>query len=449
MFDNFESWTIKPNYDFKQIMNEIKLHEFNNKYVLNIENQCFNLIEKFVFEISNFHITKINLNKSDICIEYFIENLTTTNMDIDYIKNKNTFADYKENYYPIITTITYLNDNDIPDVLTNIDIESYMFKNINENVEFGLSFPKKLKHISFNGDKYYHGINNILNKNDKRITLKINIWKSDANNVNLHLNLNLNNVKSNFVFSKNDNIIETFEKSNVHNDIYLENNLLNEDFVENLLYRNSIYLDTKTLEKILQNKDDFDLILIKQEPTKKENKRRTLIDINCNKFLQRFTFKHFYEKFICSFIINNCVNLFDNDSKIMNYNNCKTLDIEVVPQIMNIVISSFELIIEKIKKIYCFKDINSYCIEKIFIIKNNEQVLNNFSKNNSSICINILLNSVFQGGNLEFEDGLETELEIGEMIIFNGNVSHRLLPVKNGSQYILVGLLNIYEEILI
>jgi hypothetical protein len=369
-------------------------------------------------------------------------------MDIDYIKNKNSFADYKENYFPIITTITYLNDNDIPDVLTNIDVESYMFKNINEKFVFGVSFPKKLKHISFNGDKYYHGINNILNKNDERITLKINIWKSYPNNVKLHLHLNLNKIKSEFCFSKNDNIIEMFEKSNVHNDFYLENNLLNEDFVENLLYRNSIYLDTKMLEKILQNKDDFDLILIKQEP-KKENKRRTLIDINCNKFLQRFTFKHFYEKFICSFIINNCVNLFDNDSKIMNYNNCKTLDIEVVPQIMNIVISSFELIIEKIKKIYCFKDINSYCIEKIFIIKNDENCLNNFSKKNSSMCINILLNSVFEGGNLEFDDGLETELEIGDMIIFNGNSSYRHLPVKNGVQYILVGLLNIYEEILI
>lgn len=449
MFDNFESWTIKPNYDFEKIMNEIKLHEINHNYLLNIEKKSFHLIEKFVFEISHFHITKLNLNESDICIEYFFENLTTSKMDIDYIKNTNSFADYKEHYFPIITTITYLNDNDIPDVLTNIDVESYMFKNISETFAFGVSFPKKLKHISFNGDKYYHGINNILNKNDERITLKINIWKSDPNNVNLHLNSNVNNIKSNFVFSKNDNIIETFEKSNVHNVIYLENDIFSEDFVENLLYRNFISFDEQILEKILQNKDEFDLILIKQEPTKKENKRRTLIDINCNKFLQRFTFKHFYEKFICSFIINNCVNLFDDNYKIMNYNNCKTIDIEFVPQIMNIVISSFELIIEKIKKIYCFKDINSYCIEKIFIIKNDENDLNNFSKNNSSMCINILLNSVFEGGNLEFGDGLETELEIGDMIIFNGNSSYRHLPVKNGVQYILVGLLNIYEEILI
>ena len=74
MFDNFESWTIKPNYDFEKIMNEIKLHEINHNYLLNIEKKSFHLIEKFVFEISHFHITKLNLNESDICIEYFFEN---------------------------------------------------------------------------------------------------------------------------------------------------------------------------------------------------------------------------------------------------------------------------------------------------------------------------------------------------------------------------------------
>jgi predicted 2-oxoglutarate/Fe(II)-dependent dioxygenase YbiX len=123
------------------------------------------------------------------------------------------------------------------------------------------------------------------------------------------------------------------------------------------------------------------------------------------------------------------------------------LDIDKVPNIINIIINSFQyIIIENIQNSYCLKDNESYHIDKIFIIKNDTSTVSEFFCEKSAISINIMLNSKYEGGNLNFDDNLVTKLDIGDMIIYSSNTNHTYLPITSGLQYILVGLINIYEK---
>jgi predicted 2-oxoglutarate/Fe(II)-dependent dioxygenase YbiX len=44
-----------------------------------------------------------------------------------------------------------------------------------------------------------------------------------------------------------------------------------------------------------------------------------------------------------------------------------------------------------------------------------------------------------------FDDELENNLQMGDLIIYSGETNHKYLPVTSGTQYIIVGLINIYE----
>lgn len=419
--------------DSSNILKDIELFNLNTKYLLNIEQENFTIIEKIVYELVLFHIEKLELKISDIYIEFYIENLISSKMNNDYYKNE-----FNETFSPIVSTITYLNNNNITDLFTNIEMESYKFKNFNKNNILGFSFPKFLKHISFEGSKYFHGIYNLFNELQERITLKVNIWTKKIN-----VNFYENKIgKSNFL-NKNDNIVFITEKNNK---CIIDNvESLNEEMLENILYKNYINFEGEILENLLKKYNDNDIIIFENKVinlNKDIYKQQKIINISSKKFLQRFIFKNFYDKFICNFIVNEMISSFNN---IINYNNHEIIDIEINPRIMNLILTSFQLIIENIKKSYCLKNNNSYNINKIFILKNNISVLNNFFNDNSSITINIILNSKYEGGSLMFDDDLENNLEMGDMIIFSGETNHKYLPIINGSQYILVGLINICE----
>jgi len=443
MLNNIYYLKIK-NYDLN-IVKETELFKMNEKYLLNIEKEKFNIIEKIVYELALFHIEKLELKKDDIFIEFYIENLLMSKMDIEFYKDINNKILYK----PFLTSITYLNNSSIPDIFTDVDIDTYKFKSFNEKNVLGFSFPKFLKHISFEGGKYFHGINNLSNENDERITLKVNIWNKTLNK-EIFNNNEIND--QNIIFHKNDKIIDFIEKTDNNYIISDVESLINEELFENILYKNNINFEGEILKNLLKLSNDYDFLTLKNNEETNDfnknmnNKPQILINTSSKKFLQRFTFKNFYEKFICNFIANDVTSfLNNNNNNSVNYNNHEIVDIEKTPRIMNIILTSFQLIIENIKLSYCLKKNESYHIDKIFILKNNISTINNFFNDKNTITINILLNSKYEGGNLMFDDELENKLEMGDMIIYSGDTNHKYLPITNGTQYILVGLINIYE----
>ena len=449
--DDIKVWNLKLISDMTDIMNEIKLFKLNTKYLLNIENKTFTFIEMLVYELAMYHIKRLNLNE-DLFIEFFIENITSSKMDIESDKNVSCVIDQQNSDSPIITTITYLNNNDIPDILTNIDIDSYKYKNIINNSYIGFSFPKLFKHISFNGGKYYHGIYNIFNNNtdiDKRITLKINIWNKIPNNSNYYSNdifdFDILNNKIHH-FSKNEKIINIFEEINNTYKMSVKEDIIDE-FYENILYKHYYNFDHEIHSKLASLYNNFNFLLIEKKEIIIKNKIKQELDNSSRIFLQRFKFIKFYNEFVCNYIINQSLSFFNNDNIVSTYNNYKSLDIDNVPSIMNLILTSFQLVIDNIKTSFCLKNKNSYNIEKVFIIKNNTSILNDFFNDNTTICINILLNSNFEGGNLGFDDELEYNLNVGDLIIYSGKNKRSYLPVTTGTQYLLVGLINIYNEI--
>jgi hypothetical protein len=444
MFDTLSSWNLKLIYEI-DLVKEITSFDINKKYLLNTEKLKFNVIEKIVYELSEFHIKQLNLNEKNVFIEFFIEDLVKSKMDINYDKKIT-----EQFISPSISTITYLNNNNIPDILTDIDIETYKFKNVENKNSLGFSFPRFLKHVSFEGGKFFHGIENIFNENTQRITLKVNIWDKRPMDIPLYEN---ELTSQNNIYSLEKIILDNFEKSSKTNKILTTENVINENLFENILYKNHINFENETLESLSKFYNEYDIIILEKEETKIDNINKIItmrkhIDISSKKFLQRFMFKNIYNKFMCNFIMNESLHFLKNNENLIDYNNYKILDIDKVPDIINIIINSFQyIIIENIQKSYCLKDNESYHIDKIFIIKNDTSKVSEFFCEKSSISINIMLNTQFEGGNLNFDDGLVTKLDIGDMIIYSSNTNHTYLPVSSGLQYVLVGLINIYEKL--
>jgi hypothetical protein len=350
---------------------------------------------------------------------------------------------------PIITTITYLNDSNIPDILTNIDVDTYKFKDLDNNSKIAFSFPKYMKHITFNGGKFFHGINNLFNDTEfkDRITLKINIWNKQPSKIEYFVCPDDISISK---FTKYDILIKMWNETDNKITSLVNVDVLNSVFFENLLYKNNISLDSQILNMLTDLQEKYNLIMLERENiTKPQNNIvKTHIDFNKPKFIQRFLCEKFYNEFMCNFIISQSIPHFNNNNSVFDYNNYKSIDIDNVNNITTIVLMSFQNIIENIKKLYCLKENNSYHIDKIFIVKNDTftKRKNIDFNNNTSITINILLNTTFKGGTIQFTDELNTLLSKGDMIIYKSDTFQEYCSITNGEQYILVGLINIYEK---
>ena len=277
--------------------------------------------------------------------------------------------------------------------------------------------------------------------------MKVNIWDERPMDIPFYEN---DLSSQNNIYSLDKNILDNFEKSIKTNKILTGENVINENLFENILYKNHINFENETLESLSKFYNEYDILILEKEETKIDNKNNIIrkhIDISSKKFLQRFMFKNIYNKLMCNFIINESLPFLNNNENLVDYNNYKILEIDKVPKIINIIINSFQcIIIENIQKSYCLKDNESYHIDKIFIIKNDRSIVSEFFCEKSAISINIMLNSKYEGGNLMFDDELENNLEIGDMIIYSGETKRKYLPITSGLQYILVGLINIYEK---
>jgi len=427
---------IKDDIEFYKLLNTF---EQNKKYLLNNKKEFFSLVEKLLYELALYHAKCLDLNEEDIFIEFCVKTELSNNFDIEYDKHYMPGENLLDIVTPVITTITYLNNNKIPDIITNIDMDSYKFKEFhsgNNTIKF--IFPKLLKHISFDGGKFYHGIQNILNETNERLILKMNIWITKPLNIPFFVD------NSEQTISKNIKIIDKIEE--LDNNIIIEDDHIDNYFFENMLYKHNLKLNNKIYEIIKQKSDILDFLITSKNDKNDKNYKndKILIDISKTKFIQRFLFKKFYENFICNYILNQSILIFNKNNE-NNENNENIIEIDKIPNIMSLILTSFQIIIENIKKSYGIRNNVSYNIEKLFII-NRSSLINEQLHDSSLITVNILLSSKFDGGHLQFDDELEYFLEQGDMIIFNSNHKPLYQPIISGNQYILVGLINIYKQ---
>lgn len=177
---------------YEELVNFAKNLTFKQTYLLNTKftDENNNFIEKFVFDTAEFHISEynkkhnMNINIYDIFIEFWCLNdnhfkkMHFDKDEQDYLINNN----YKTYRTPFLSCITYLNDNVYAPTLITDNVRKYGSDESNEDcysgkhTNFGMIFPKKMKQITFDGGKYYHGMYLLDEKCNNRLVLPINFW---------------------------------------------------------------------------------------------------------------------------------------------------------------------------------------------------------------------------------------------------------------------------------
>jgi hypothetical protein len=119
--DDILTWKIKEFIFEKDLFSEI--NEMNNKtYLLDLNKNKYSILEKYVYDIACFHIKRlffegsIQIDINDFKNDYFIEfwcktKYTTSSLHVDCDENlRKEKLDYN---YPLLSCITYLNDNNL------------------------------------------------------------------------------------------------------------------------------------------------------------------------------------------------------------------------------------------------------------------------------------------------------------------------------------------------
>jgi len=446
-------WKIKENLD-----NLISYTDYPYTMLLDIKSNTeeYDELENVVFQISKMHLNRLNIILDDsIYIEFWLKNQTILHryhLDCDEYErcNNKTFV------YPLVSCVTYLNDNPNPNFISNINYEEYKYKDFENQLGFSLIYPEKGKHIYFDGSKF-HGVtatNTELN-NEPRYLLGINIWKSHKP---LNRTCYISNKKS-IIYGENKEL--TFEVDhNIYNIDLNDKSKINLTIFNKLLYENNI-TDLQEIDKyksisknIIINFKKKELFEILQKTNIKTDIDfiRNNEELTVNRFLQRVVIPKIYSKDICKWIINEGEKYALNNGGWTNYRhkNYQTTDLPInrIPNIQSFILSSFPDIVSKVIKMYGVIHAR-LDVSDMFLVKYNENLQNELEihKDGCDLSLNVSLSEPndYEGGGTLFTDGIRYILEQGDMLVHCGQVKHAGIKITKGNRYILVTFMNFID----
>jgi hypothetical protein len=458
-----ENWEIDVTSEISEMIYDHFTNEFIQKTkLLNTNQDNFNLLEKYVYDISMFHFNRLNIEyNSDMhYIEFWCKtNVQLNNFHFDCDENE---RDMENNFiYPLLSNIIYLNDSIYPTVITDINLEKYKYKEFQNEKNIMIVFPKKNKHITFDGSKR-HGVSSIFeedNINGSRYIIAINLWDRKPTNVEYYQKQQIEKT-----YDNNMQLVNITPCNQVENVIFIKN-LLNNDFFEKLFYKNknmcSVFSDLlktrfyENNEYIFKIEEEND----KEFKIKKDEKFmidyeniKTIDNISSNnRFLQRFILNNIYSQDTCEWLINESeLYAKENGGWTTNrHNNYPTTDIPVenIKPIFTYVLRTIRNIMSKIYKSYCIPENITINVVDLFIVKYEKDSQNKLETHTdgSFITFSIMLSSSkdYEGGGTEFNDGIQMFLEQGDILVHSGYVKHSGLEITKGSRYILVGFTSI------
>jgi hypothetical protein len=471
--NNIDIWNIEFNLDNQEIIDNFL------KNTLHVPLSLLNLLkskneysfeEQIVYNIAEFHFNRMNISlDNSVFVEFWFKSIPDTDnfhLDCDeFIKsNQNKYV------HPLLSCVTYLNDHNCPTVLTNIDYDTYKYKEFEDQTSLYLSFPRFGKHITFEPNKF-HGISNLFNNDNykkARYMLAINLWDKKPENVPYYdIKLNEQLIEDKTIIKIETNISKIV--SNPFESIIVSNKIKIVDFFERLLYHKEKNLFLMFEEFISENSNNHCFEIILKHETEKDklqqklkNKYGNIIDdinsimdenavISYNRFLQRFSYQKIFTNDICRWIINECENYANSNGGWTTKRHVKypttDLPIENVKPIFPFIVETFKTIADKIKKSYNLNDDIKLNFVDVFIVKykHNEQSFLELHKDGSFLSFNILLSNQddFEGGGTYFDDGLIMTQEQGDLTIHSSKIKHAGLPITKGTRYLLVGFVNI------
>jgi hypothetical protein len=460
---------ISFNESFIQIPDYVNhlLYELNKSYLYN--STINNVFQNFVYNIAMFQFSKLNIeyNPKIHYIEFLFENLS---------ENKNFYIKCNEidnNYiYPLLTSITYLNDNSIPTIITPFNLDSYKYKNFSNDQKLVFVFPKKGKHISFNSE-YYSGVFNISEDEifNNRYSLIIHLWNKKPIDIEYFQ----------FITEKSENYCNLMitENSQIRT-LFLDKTIINFDFFENAFYKkkHNIFFQLKDIfinlsdyyeinESDSYEYDSFILtttnlpLLQKKTNNLLLNKYGNIIyDIipiylnleltSTNRFNKYFIISEIYSKDICKWIIDEAnhyliQNMWVQNSYIFPF---KFNYIKNIQSIFSFIKISLVTILTEIKKLYFIPDNIEFDTNDMLIVKlDNTDNYSNIEYNNKSFfSINILLsdyNDYIGGGKYFIEQNDTIFINQGNILVHSGVIPYHDNMIINGSLYKIVIFTNL------
>jgi len=260
---NILSWNLDIN---KLYYNNLQKYILENKIdnktiILNINKPSFSIVEKIIIELASFHLKRlgyeIDFNKYKIEYWWKNDNKSYNGIIHKIHSDKDEVLMHKYNILmiPLLSTVTYINDSLFPTVVTSTHENKMKDESLfNLNNGIVLSFPKKMKHICFNG-RNLHGVGDIFNLSinnnifDNRQTLMFNIWNNHTplerttdNNIynNYFLeNMIINEFKETLnkkeIKLKRENMIESVNNI-INNNYYILNKYVNKEDNNDLIY---------------------------------------------------------------------------------------------------------------------------------------------------------------------------------------------------------------------
>ena len=114
-------WEIKHSFD-NELINCVNTNCNIETKLLDFSKENLSLYEKFVYDTAMFHFKRLNIEVTDShYIEFWCKNKFDTHrlhVDCDEYQKKHNM----KYIHPLLSCVTYLNDNQCPTIITNVDI---------------------------------------------------------------------------------------------------------------------------------------------------------------------------------------------------------------------------------------------------------------------------------------------------------------------------------------
>ena len=407
-------------------------------YLLDHSKNNLDIIEKYIHDIVEFHLSNMNIKLDhSIFIEFWFKTYSNYNMHID--SDDIRVSKNNASPRPFLSCITYLNDHELPSVFTNISLDSYKTKKIEENNSLIFYFPKKLNHIIFDGGNYFHSKCNLFNNKyelKERNTLLINLWNTKPMDIKYYDSTSRNeffdgNQYRMYSYNKYKVLpIINFKNQNYKYKTYETNKkVLSKDFFEEILYKKKDQFIFNNFNTFFENYKEtgHNVFVLKEKKIQdnKNNKFNTPLYIDYNNINnqeknisenasikgdthsmnnktidnvpplaaqdervnqeENILVRDFIEKNTC----NNIIQEYKNHIKKNNFDINKKIDCENIESIFEIIMNRyFETLLNIISKDFSIN--NKLNVTKISVFNN---INNNNEENiyNESIVANILL----------------------------------------------------------
>jgi len=426
---------------------------FNKSFILNHSKFSFDVIEKYVYDIADFHLRRMNTDfATNVTIEFlFSSNTNTIHITGDSHSNKEKRISKK----PLLTTMTYITDSNSPLLITNIDEDAYKFKNL-EDKNMCIFFPKRMKHISFDGGKYYHH-KNIFNMDNIGRVLYINLWVDYCpKNIPYYNEKWCNNIDE---FGKDTNLIHFTNKNENIKKISSNSDVFNDRFFEKMLYKKNMdifyHFGTILEGEDVNNYDTF--ILYKDYLVDDANIDKTIISNGCASFQKKIT--GFNEYLLEKEIIRNEISkwMADEIEKHLSKYEYNPIDMNTVisldsiPKLLKYIVKNlFDTISEKIRTKMILSANATFNFNNIFVIKSSEMY--KYIQLNSTLTVYLFLGDsvhFFIGcnNNQNFVNDDFTVMKSGDIFVITPRCEKTNIKNINGDGYMIVFDIDVTDDI--